>query len=269
MCDAVSCEESDGLYFTPSQRVGRNPEVPGDLLNEPINVVSGTASIQDAAVAKAQSVRLTARKAVLALQDDRTRVVRCWPDHVVIAYWRDQKWSQGVLSQGGKWYGSGVVIGLIGRNVIVAHRKHIIRCAPEQVPAATSEEKFLIETPGTELLGIKDMIESGIFRSSQYVDFLAQSYPPQEESVVQGLSGESPAVSSDVKSSSHASSQSVEPEVAVTGEAEPTVFEDQPMITNEQSSGSDGQTVSAEQPPAEPLPMVPCVGPESQQRAAH
>jgi hypothetical protein len=88
------------------------------------------------------------------------------------------------------------------------------------------------------------MIESDTFRSSQYVDLLAQSYPPQEEYVVQGLSGESPAVSSDVKSSSHASSQSVEPEVAVTGEAsvpkshaeEPTVFEDQPMITNEQSS---------------------------------
>lgn len=135
MCDAVSCEESDDLYFTPSQRVGRNPEVPGDLLNEPINVVSGSASIQDAAVAKAQSVRLTARKAVLALQDDRAlrRALLARPrSDLSLAYWRDQKWSQGVLSQEGKWYGSGVVIGLIGRNVIVAHRNHIIRCAPNK-----------------------------------------------------------------------------------------------------------------------------------------
>ena len=81
----------------------------------------------------------------------------------------DQEWNQGLLSKGGKWYGSGVVLGLIGRNV--AHRNHILRRAPEQVNLATSEERTLIETQGTELLGIKDMIEGGTFRSSQYVDF--------------------------------------------------------------------------------------------------
>ena len=70
----------------------------------------------------------------------------------IVAEWRDQEWNQGLLSKGGKWYGSGVVLGLIGRNV--AHRNHILRRAPEQVNLATSEERTLIETQGTELLGI-------------------------------------------------------------------------------------------------------------------
>ena len=90
----------------------------------------------------------------------------------------------GLLSKGGKWYGSGVVLGLIGRNVVIAHRNHILRCAPEQVRLATSEERTLIETQGTELLGIKNMIEGGTFRSSQYVDLILQSYPPQEQEVI-------------------------------------------------------------------------------------
>ena len=86
--------------------------------------------------------------------------------------------------QGGKWYGSGVVLGLIGRNVVIAHRNHILRCAPEQVRLATSEERALIETQGTELLGIKDMIEGGTLRCSQYVDLISQSYPPKEQEVI-------------------------------------------------------------------------------------
>ena len=55
---------------------------------------------------------------------------------------------------------------------------------------ATSEERTLIETQGTELLGIKDMIEGGTFRSSQYVDLISQSYPPQEQEVVSDVGKE-------------------------------------------------------------------------------
>eukprot|EP00435_Cladocopium_sp_Y103_P038006 s382_g10.t1 len=194
--------------------------MPGDLLNEPVNVVANTASIHDEAIARAQAVRASARKAVLALQDDkvlrrallaRPRKDRPFVSGDVVAYWRDQKWAKGVLSQGGQWYGSGVVIGLIGRNVIIAHRRSIIRCAPEQVRPATSEERALIETPGTELLGIKDMIQNGTFRSAQYVDLLSQSYPPQEEAVVSGPSGsheERTAVGAQVSSPTAQNAQS-------------------------------------------------------------
>eukprot|EP00435_Cladocopium_sp_Y103_P050118 s180_g15.t1 len=249
--------------FTPSQRVfGRNPEMPGDLMNEPVNVVSGTASLQDQAVAKAQAVRLAARKAVLALQDDkilkrallaRPRRDRPFASGDVVAYWRDQKWSQGVLSQGGKWYGSGVVIGLIGRNVIIAHRNHIIRCAPEQVRLATSEEKTLIETPGTELLGIKDMIESGTFRSSQYVDLLSQSYPPQEEAVIQeGVGQSQPVVDakqvpSEVEAQAKPSVESVDKSPDMSSSFQPSsqesIFDDPPEKTPDQTMNVPEATV--------------------------
>ena len=177
--------------FTPSQRVfGKNPDLPGDLLSEPVSTVPSTVSLQDEAIAKSYEVRNAARRAVLSLQDDRTlrKALLARPRRdkpfiagEVVAYWRDQKWSQGVLSRGGKWHGSGIVIGLVGRNVIIAHRNHIIRCAPEHVRLATNEEKALIATSGSELLGIKDMIEGGTFRSSQYLDLLSQAYPPQED----------------------------------------------------------------------------------------
>ena len=176
--------------YTPSQFIfGKNPELPGDVLNEPANVVSCTASLQDQVLARKYAIRSAARQAVLQLQDDqslrralaaRPRRDKPFVSGDIVAYWRDQKWSKGLLSQGGRWYGSGIVIGLVGRNVIVAHRNHILRCAPEQVRLATGEERSLIETPETQLLGIKDMIEHGTFRSHQYVDLVAQAYPPQE-----------------------------------------------------------------------------------------
>ena len=77
---------------------------------------------------------------------------------------------------------------------MLAHRTHILRCAPEQVRPATSDEKALVETPETQLLGVKDMLEGGTFRSSQYVDLLAQAYPPVEDEVLQqALEQPSPA----------------------------------------------------------------------------
>lgn len=82
------------------------------------------------------------RRALLA----RPRAARHFRAGDVVAYWRDQKWSQGVLSRGGRWYGSGVVLGHLGKNIAVAHRTHIFRCAPEQVRLATTSEKALIES---------------------------------------------------------------------------------------------------------------------------
>lgn len=84
----------------------------------------------------------------------------------LVAYWRNQKWIKGQLHLGGKWYGVATVLGKIGRNYILAHRKQILRAAPEQVRPATDEEKTVIGTPQVELLGIKDLIEGGIQEST-------------------------------------------------------------------------------------------------------
>eukprot|EP00435_Cladocopium_sp_Y103_P060613 s808_g22.t1 len=180
--------------YSPCQLVfGRNPSLPGDLLEEPQNVMSSTAPLMDDSIAQACATRAAARQALLELQNSksmrralaaRPRVSREFQAGDVVAYWRDQKWNKGTLSRGGRWYGSGVVLGLINKNVVIAHRTHIIRCAPEQVRHATQEEKLLVSDPQNELLGIKDLIESGTFRSAQFLDLISQAYPPQEEHVM-------------------------------------------------------------------------------------
>ena len=181
--------------FTPSQVVfGKNPDLPGELLNEPLNIVANTASLMEPAVEKSQAIRFAAKKAILELQDCKTmrralsakpRLARSFRAGDIVAYWRDQKWNQGTLSRGGRWYGSAVVLGHVGKNVVVVHRTRIFRCAPEQVRLATTEEKSLITTPETELLGIKDMLDGGTFRSAQFIDLISQSYPPVEDEVLQ------------------------------------------------------------------------------------
>ena len=197
--------------FTPSQVVfGRNPDLPGELLNEPVAVVPATASLFDESVQNAQATRHAAQQAILELQDAksmrralaaRPRVARTFRSGDIVAYWRDQKWTKGTLVRGGQWHGSAVVIGHVGRNIVLAHRNHILRCAPEQVRMATDSERQLIQTPETQLLGIKDMLEGGTFRSSQYVDLLPQSYPPVEN-VVANL-GEQPSADVPAAGESH------------------------------------------------------------------
>lgn len=174
---------------TPHQYVfGRNPIIPSDLLDEPRAVVPATVSLQDHAIERSQQIRTTARKAVLDLQDDRAmrralmarpRVTRDFKPGDLVAYYRGQKWIEGQLNQQGRWYGTAIVLGYVGRNLVIAHRKHIFRCAPEQIRFATSEEKALLNTPQVELLGIKDLIEGGAFKSQQFVDLTSGHYPTQ------------------------------------------------------------------------------------------
>ena len=172
---------------TPHQFVfGRNPDVPEDLLNEPQRVVSATAALTDEAIDRANKIRLSAREAVIRLQDDRSlrlalaarpRVVEDFKPGDMVAYWRNQKWVHGKLMLGGKWYGTAIVLGKVGRNYVLAHRKQILRAAPEQVRLATTEETTLLKTMDVELLGIKDLIEGGAFKSQQFHDLTSQSYP--------------------------------------------------------------------------------------------
>ena len=68
-----------------------------------------------------------------------------------------------------------IVLGKVGRNVDIVHRRQVLRCAPEQLRPATNEEKALIASPDVEMLGIKDLIDRGNLRSKQYIDLLPQS----------------------------------------------------------------------------------------------
>ena len=154
--------------YTPHQHVfGKNPNIPSDLMSEPLHVVPATLGLSDEAVARAQAIRSAARLAVLQTQDDqalrrafsaRPRLQQQFRPGDLIAYWRAQKYQQGKVLLGGQWYGTAVVIGSIGKNYIIAHRRQIFRAAPEQMRPATSEERALVTTPNTELLGVKDML---------------------------------------------------------------------------------------------------------------
>ena len=175
--------------MTPAQFVfGRNPRVPSNLLDEPLNVLPATAPLYEESIARSVAIRQAARKAVIELQDNkalrlalaaRPRVVGHFSPGTPVAYWRTQKSHEGKIERGGRWYGPAVVLGYVGKNLVVIHKRQIFRCAPEQVRPATSEEKSLMDTPNLELLGIKNLLQNNALESKQYVDLVPEPLPPQ------------------------------------------------------------------------------------------
>ena len=149
--------------YSPHQMVfGRNPNIPEDLLSEPLNVISATASLTEHGIAKAQALRTTARLALIQMQDDRAlrvallarpRVSKDFVPGDLVAYWRDQKWIKGSLQLGGQWYGTAVVLGKVGRNYVLLHRRQVLRCAPEQIRPSTTEEKTMLTSPQAFFFG--------------------------------------------------------------------------------------------------------------------
>ena len=239
--------------YTPHQHVfGRNPNIPGDLLSEPLHVISGTASLTEQAVQQAQALRTAARLAVIQTQDDkairqalaaRPRVCPEYQSGDLVAYWRAQKQNQGTVLQGGQWYGTAVVIGRVGRNLIIAHRRQIFRCAPEQLRPATTEERTLISTPEAELLGIKDLIEGGTFKSHQYVDLVPGMYPQTQEGLsdaVVDLEAMSPAPESTDSMPAPAQSPPRIPEIqASQSQAIDPPAAVEPMVSHDQGNQSE------------------------------
>ena len=95
--------------------------------------------------------------------------------------------NQGSWNLGGKWHGTALILGRIGRNFVIAHRRSLLRCAPEQLRHASSEEKSVAEFPESELLGIKNLLEKGQFPKSQFTDIVGQSMPPEPEQLEQPI----------------------------------------------------------------------------------
>ena len=179
---------------SPCQLVfGKNPYVPQDLLQDDPHVVASDAAEQADHFGQTHTIRQAARRAVLACQDDkalraalraRPRVAIDFQSGDWVFYWRSQKWQSGVLERGGKWHGAAMVLGKIGKNVVVAHRRSLLRCAPEQLRHASLEEKQIAEFPESELLGIRNLLEKGQFPKSQFQDIVNQEMPPDPETAV-------------------------------------------------------------------------------------
>ena len=183
--------------FTPSQYVfGRNPRIAEHLMDEPLKVIPATAPLYEQSIARQVATPHAARLAVMELQDSRSlrlalaarpRVVPDFTPGTYVAYWRSQKWNHGTLDQQGAWHGPAIVLGKVGRNLVVIHKRSILRCAPEQLRLSTSDETKLARTPEVELLGIKNLIDQDALSTRQYLDLVPQAYPPRASLVTENL----------------------------------------------------------------------------------
>ena len=133
---------------------GRNPRVPSDLLQENPNPVSATAPLHDPNAARATQIRSQARIALAEAQDDislrtalaaRPRAERDFLAGDYVAYWRSQKYEKGIRKVGGKWYGTAIIMGKLGRNFLINHRKNLFKVAPEHLRHITTEERMLAQ----------------------------------------------------------------------------------------------------------------------------
>ena len=180
---------------SPYQLVfGRNPRIPQDLLQDDTHVPASDAVLMDMGYQRSQAIRQSARLAVLQCQDSRALRValraRPRPRREFVSgdwvyYWRSQKWQDGTLLRGGRWHGAGIVLGRLGVNFIVAHRRSLFRCSPEHIRLATEQEKCVAEFDSNELLGIKNLLEKGQFPKGQFIDLLNQEAPREPEQVIQ------------------------------------------------------------------------------------
>ena len=84
-----------------------------------------------------------------------------------------------------------MILGNLGRNHIVAHRRSIYRCSPEQLRFATESEQTVSEFSDNELLGIKNLLEKGQFPRSQFTDLIPEGEPPSPEVVSDAVHSQS------------------------------------------------------------------------------
>eukprot|EP00435_Cladocopium_sp_Y103_P010293 s4146_g2.t1 len=175
--------------LSPCQLVfGRNPRVPADLLQDWPCPIAASSPLHDDTLARARAIRESARVAVVMSQDDKTlrvamnarpRAEREFLAGDLVCYWRSQKYQRGVRLVGGRWWGTAIVMGRVGRNFLVFHRKNMFKVAPEHLRHASTEEHLAAQTDGCELLGLTDLIDKGQnLLGHQFTDLTNQDAPP-------------------------------------------------------------------------------------------
>eukprot|EP00435_Cladocopium_sp_Y103_P013790 s2127_g3.t1 len=192
-CILATCNSKNEMInnrgLSPVQHVfGRNPRIPSDLLQDEPDPVAATSPLFDAQAARTLAIRTAARTAVAVSQDDislrtalnaKPRVERDFVAGDFVSYWRTQRYMKGVRLVGGCWYGTGIVMGKVGRNVLVFHRQNMFKVSPEHLRHASNTERAVAQSDGRELLGIKDLVADGQnLLGHQYVDLTGQDGPP-------------------------------------------------------------------------------------------
>ena len=134
-----------------------------------------------------------------------------------VAYWRTQKYERGAWARlvGGRWFGTAIVMGKVGRNVQVYHRRNMFKVSPEHLRHATLEERAVAQSDGREMLGIAQYVgENGSLRGSHYVDLTQQGSPegPDSPTAARPTAEHAPSQASSVPSPASAPAQLVSPD---------------------------------------------------------
>ena len=201
-CVLATCNSKNKMInnrgLSPVQHVfGRNPRIASDLLQDEPDPVAATSPLFDAQAARTLAIRTAARTAVAVSQDDislrtalnaKPRVERDFVAADFVSYWRTQKYMRGVRLVGGRWYGIGIVMGKVGRHVLVFHRENMFKVSPEHLRHASDTERAVAQSDGRELLGIQNLVAEGQnLLGNQYVDLTSQEGPPSLADVATGF----------------------------------------------------------------------------------
>lgn len=101
-----------------------------------------------------------------------------------VSYWRAQKYVRGNRLVGGRWFGTAVVMGKIGRNVLAFHRQSLFKVSPEHLRHASESERMVAQSAARKFLGISNQVAEGKnLLGHQCADLANQSGPPSEADV--------------------------------------------------------------------------------------
>ena len=173
--------------YSPFQiAIGRDPELPGDLLQDLPNVISSSSTLHDDVAAHAARVRSSARLAVMQFNDNlatrraldqRPRPLREFSVGDEVAVWR-RGTGKGALGkqQRAQWRGPGIILGAVRGNYFVAMPGSVIKAAPEQLRHRTAEEQETDRVALRDLRRAADVLrESGSARN--FEDITEQDWP--------------------------------------------------------------------------------------------
>ena len=131
--------------------IGRDPELPRDLLQDLPNVISSSSILHDDVAALTARIRSTARLAVMQYNDNlatrraldqRPRPLREFAVGDIVAVWRRGTGKGAPVKQRrAQWRGPGIILGAVRGNYFVAMPGSVIKAAPEQRRHRTAEEQ--------------------------------------------------------------------------------------------------------------------------------
>ena len=165
--------------YSPFQiAIGRDPELPGDLLQDLPNVISSSSILHDGVAAHTARIRSNARLAVMQINDNlatrraldqRPRPLREFPVGDEVAVWRrgTGKGAPGKQRRA-QWRGPGIILGAVRGNYFVAMPGSVIKAAPEQLRHRTAEEQETDRVVLRDLRRTADVLrESGSAKNSK------------------------------------------------------------------------------------------------------